>query len=138
MFDSDKGELNYKNEWKYKGGFKNGYIEGKGIFENDKGISIEANFEKNIPKSDIKIKDINNDNFYFEGNNLDSIDKLYTRYFYTDIQNHFYELFEFKMNNKNITFKKDGIAFNKEITDELKLKIIESLINLYNFNFYIF
>ena len=128
MFDSDKGELNYKNEWKYKGGFKNGYIEGKGIFEKDKGISIEANFEKNIPKSDIKIKDINNDNFYFEGNNLDSIDKLYTKYFYTDIQNHFYELFEFKMSNKNITFKKDGIAFNIEITDELKLKIIESLI----------
>ena len=45
-FESENAELKLKNEWKYKGEFKNGYIDGKGIYENKNGDKIEGYFEK--------------------------------------------------------------------------------------------
>ena len=124
-FDSTSAELIIKDEWTYKGGFKDGYFEGDGTFQNDKDLLISGHFEKGKIVNNIVI---NSNNYFFEGSNLDSINDLYIKTFNVMIQNQIYELSEFKMSDQKIVFKKDKIEFQKELSHELKLRMIENLI----------
>ena len=124
-FDSENAELTFKNEWIYEGGFKNGYFEGNGIFRNIKGHLIKGYFEKGKINNDVTIED---NNYYFKGSFLDTINDIYIKVFNILVQNHIYELSEFKLSDNKIIFKKDKIEFIKEISPELKIKMIELLI----------
>ena len=124
-FDCDNGKLSFKNEWEYNGNFKNGHIEGFGIFENNKNEIIQGYFQKGKIKTKIMIK---SNTFFLDGVSIDSINDLYIKSFIANIQGHNYEIIDFKMNDKKIKFKRDGIKFEKEISNELKIKIIDSLL----------
>ena len=135
-FDSEKAELYYKNEWRYIGGFKLGKLQGYGEYENEMGEIIKGNFEQGKMDNNIIIK---TKNIYFEGNLKDSINELYIKNFKGKINNSNYEIYDFKINDKNIRFKKDNISFYSEISKGWKLKLIESLLvkaTSYNHNFF--
>ena len=122
-FDSECSNLKYKDIWEYNGGFKNGEIEGKGEFNNYiKREYISGNFEKGKIKGDIIYSDQEYD---FEGK-IDSIDKLYIKTLKNKIQN--IEIYDFKIDDKNIKYKRNEIKFVLSLKTEMKIKIIESLI----------
>ena len=130
-FDSKNAELSLKENWIYEGGFKNGYFEGNGTFRNMKGFSISGYFEKGRIINEVTI---DSNNYHFVGSFIDSINNLYIKVFNLNIQNHIYELSEFKMSDTKIIFKKDKIEFIKEISPEIRKKLIESLIIKSNYN----
>ena len=123
VFDSERSNLKFKDIWEYNGAFKNGEIEGKGEFNNYfKEEIISGNFEKGKIKGDIIYS---NQEFDFEGK-IDSMDKLYIKTLKNKIQN--IEIYDFKLDDKNIKYKRDDINFTLSLTTELKIKIIEALI----------
>ena len=124
-FDTENGELSYNKIWKYKGGFKLGIIEGYGEYQNEKGEIIKGNFEKGEMKDNLifKTKDV-----YFEGKFIDSISDLYIKIFKGNINNYDYEIYDFKMSDEIIKFKRNYIPFSPKISQEMKLKMIESLL----------
>jgi len=128
VFDSDSSNLKYKDIWEYIGAFKNGEIEGKGEFNNYiKREYISGNFEKGKIKGDIFYNDLEND---FEGK-IDSLDKLYIKTLKNKIQD--IEIYDFKLDDKNIKYKKNDIKFSLNLKTEMKIKIVEALIaNSYN------
>ena len=52
----ENSELGIKNNWKYKGIFKNGKFQGKGIIEWENGKKLIAYFEDNTIKGHVKIQ----------------------------------------------------------------------------------
>ena len=123
-FNDENGELNYDENRKYTGGFKNGFFEGKGEFKLKDDI-IKGYFQKGQIKNDLYIKA---KNFTFEGNNIDLINELYIKSFEIKTKDHFYEISDFNINNTNITYKRDEIEFKVGLSKELKQQIIESLL----------
>ena len=123
-FNDENGELNYDDTRTYKGGFKMGLFEGKGIFTQNNDI-LEAFFLKGQIKNDVYMK---TRNFTFEGKKIDLINELYIKIFKIKTNSHSYEISDFNINNKNLTYKRDEIKFKIGISKELKQKIIESLL----------
>ena len=113
--DSENGELIF-NDWIYKGGFKNGFIEGYGSLEKnnknekngEKGEKIKGYFKKGELIKDIEIE---NNDFYFKGNLNYNMKDIYIKSLATKFEEHNYEIKNFKMTDREIKFKKDDIYF---------------------------
>ena len=124
-FHTQNGILIFKDKWKYEGEFKDGFIEGNGIYENKKGEYIKGYFEKGEIKKDIIF---HNNDIDFEGDFSNSIKDINIKFLRVKINGHIYEISEFNINDNIIKVKKDEITNKTEISNDLKLKIIESLI----------
>ena len=123
--DSDNAQLEFKNGWTYEGSFKKGYIEGNGKFKNKNNELIEGYFEKGEIKRKVIIK---KEDYDFEGDYIDSINELYIETFEGKKDGHTYEINKFKMTDKKIEVKRDGVKYYIDITNNLRAKMIESLL----------
>ena len=124
-FHTEKGELKFEDNSIYNGEFKEGFIEGNGVYENQNGEKIGGYFEKGEIKKDIKFK---SKNIYFEGDIKNSIKRFNIKFLKAKINGHNYEINEFKITDDIIIIKKDDIIYKTKISKDLKTKMVESLI----------